>query len=687
MLERDEITERARKDLKRTSTFHRALRKEMREAFDFRAGHQWSTDDLAILEEQKRPPVTFNRIGAMIKAISGTQVNNRQEITFRSKKNDDTSRMLSEALNQIGKWARDEQVEEEETVAFEDALTCGIGVTDCTMEYDEDLDGKFTVMREDPLVCRWDVTARRPNLIDARWVGRIKDMDRELFEFLWPDAQGSLSVFGVESDDLVGTTPEREENDYRENPETLSAEVRRVGRIRVFEYQYWDMEDGYRVQHPITKKLEFLTADKFDILKKKFKENGFAMVDINSDPGMKGIRYLRQQKRMYYQAFFSGMELLEHRRCPSRDGFTLKFITGCRDEINWSWFGLYRVMKDPQQWGNKFLSQMIHQYNCNIKGGMLFEEGAIDNPAEFENKLARPNAFLEVKEGTLTGMKYKMLDPAPFPAAAAQIFQIAFDAAPHVTGLNMEFLGMETSQGPIGLAQMRKLATMTILAPYFSSFKHYHVQMGKLLMEYIREYFILDQMEQAVSPELIPILPKLKEIETARFEVVVDDAPLTPSTKASVFQFINQLAQFNPNLAQNLMPALLDYSDLPAKLIDQLKKQMQPDPQAQQMQAQAAQAQMQNVQADTQKLSAQAELAKAKAEEVKPSMDLKEAKLMQDSMAQMNQSAQHASQLQHDATQGRKQRTHELVKHGSSIAADLLAAAQQPSGPAAGSAR
>ena len=60
-------------------------REDAKEDYDFVAGRQWSPQDEAALREQGRPPVTFNRLLPVIKAVAGSEVNARQDIQYLPK--------------------------------------------------------------------------------------------------------------------------------------------------------------------------------------------------------------------------------------------------------------------------------------------------------------------------------------------------------------------------------------------------------------------------------------------------------------------------------------------------------------------------------------------------------------------------------------------------------------------------
>ncbi len=84
-----------------------------------------------------------------------------------------------------------------------------------------------------------------------------------------------------------------------------------------------------------------------------------------------------QQHRRVYKRVFLGKGLLGKVDSPQfKNGFTYQFITGEPDTNKGWWYGLVRVMRDPQKWSNKWLVQAMHIMNTNAKGGIMAETDA-----------------------------------------------------------------------------------------------------------------------------------------------------------------------------------------------------------------------------------------------------------------------------------------------------------------------
>ena len=104
----------------------RAWRKEAKECYDFVAGRQWTEEEEAILKEQLRPIVSFNRIAKIIDSVSGHQIVNRQEVKYYQREQGDAQ--LAEILTAAGEWVDDEcEANDEVSDAFMDMIIGGMG--------------------------------------------------------------------------------------------------------------------------------------------------------------------------------------------------------------------------------------------------------------------------------------------------------------------------------------------------------------------------------------------------------------------------------------------------------------------------------------------------------------------------------------------------------------------------------
>lgn len=584
---------------------HIKWREQADEDFEFVAGGsyddsgQWRKTDIDKLKLQDRPIITMNRLEPLIEGIVGAEVNNRQEVSYQAREPGDTG--VAVALLEAGKWARDNNVEEEETDAFRSTIICGMGWTAHSMDYSRDMDGQYQVVSTDPLSHYWDPNAKRPNLVDARWVGYVDIIDRDTFKTMFPGQKGADNVFGVKSqasgaDD--STRPEKYPSDY-DDPELQGVEGADTtpDQVQVLEYQCYTMEPAFRVLDPATGKLsKAIDKEEFEQLKQAAEAGGAAMVRFGTPPPdpEEGqplpvvFRYLAQDRRVYYRAFYSGDKRLgERERNPWRNGFTRLCITGRRHRKRGTWYGLVRPMKDPSRFANAFLSAAIHHYNSNPKGGVWYEDGAVDNEDDLEARLAHPAPAIKLNAGGLA--KIQPITPAQGSMALDRLIQVVSDMPPLVTGVSLEWLGLASRDQPVGLEQTRKLATLSIVSPIFSSYREYRKIAGRLLFDFIKDYVPQSTLQRVLSADSQPYVQALKDADTLKYDVHVDDAPLSPSIKATVFSSMKDFMQF---MAQGLPPAVtaeaakafFTYSPLPAQLVAKLVKAMeqaqQPDPMA-----------------------------------------------------------------------------------------------------------
>lgn len=185
-LEDFELVKKINTFYKNSRDYSKYWRKENRDLHDFRSGHQWSEDDKAVLEEQNRPPVVFNRAGTIIDAVVGNEISNRQDIRFLPRTNDDSA--YSEMATEVIRWIRNEcNAEDEESDSFEDVLIGGMGWVETKIDYDENGELIIVMNAVDPAEMYWDPDSRKHNLEDRTWQIREKWVPIEEAKETWPE--------------------------------------------------------------------------------------------------------------------------------------------------------------------------------------------------------------------------------------------------------------------------------------------------------------------------------------------------------------------------------------------------------------------------------------------------------------------------------------------------------------------
>lgn len=619
-----------------------------KEDYAFVAGEQWDDNDKRKMVSEMRPAVTFNRIQTVVNAVSGSEVGNRQEVKYFPREQGDAR--VSELMTSAAQWVRDGcDAEDEESDAFMDMIISGLGCTETRLDYTRNLDGDIVIDRIDPMETYPDANATKRNLDDKRYVFRVKDYSRDEFRYYWPDAEipspNSKDTWGGETGE-----PTKQDN-YREG-EYLSSDKKSFPttmKIRVAEYQWCEYETVYRVADP-SGEIVPLDEKRFTVYKQQradeikaaeqqvsaareeWKNASKLMAD--QLPGIEtmpvesvmqlppipealkeGRDYVKQRKKVVKQAYFAGSQVLQEGYAPIKEHFTYNFITGSRDRNANTWYGIVRVMKDPQRWANKFFSSILHIINNSAKGGVMAERGAIGDTRKFEQDWARPDRVTYVEK--LDGVREKQL--ATYPNGLADLMTYAISSIRDVSGVNLELLGLADRQQAGYLEAQRKQAGMTVLATMFDALRRYRKEQGRLMLAMINEYIADGRLVRVVGDEGAQYVPMMKQPGVLEYDVVVDEAPSTPNNKERVWGILQTMLPSIMELpaGHQVLLEALKYSPLPESLVakvEELFAQGTPDPaqdQAAQLEMAQGQADVENTQADTQKKLAEAQAKSA----------------------------------------------------------------------------
>lgn len=614
----------------------RDWRDEARKCFEFYNGHQWSDDDIEYLQSQLRVPITFNRVQPYIDAVLGHETNNRQELKYIPRTQGDAA--VNEVVTQVAQFYTDQcDGEYADSEAFKHMLICGIGWTETRLDDTENPD--YDLVREcvSPLHILPDPTSERPCFGDARYVFKVTQHSKTEVKYMFPewdgDSDGNEWDFYGDDDDkeddgeLLGPRDSYLSNDGETN-DTAGRD------ITVVQYQYKDYEDVWMGRDPQSGS------------EKPIPDELYENPEFKAELQMNGIEVRKKKRVVCKVAYIVGSQVLKHAVICKND-FTLQGVTGKRDVSHKVWHGIMRSLMDVQQWSNKFLSQMLHIINSQAKGGLDIEESAVADIDQFEAKYAQPGALLVYRDGALQNNRVKERSSVQFPAQFERLLQYANSSFGDVAGINSELLGMADREQPGVLEYQRRQSAVSLLAPLFDSLRLYRKRMGRVWLYFIQKYLAdgriaritidpeqlqamqaMQQPGQQPMPDMqgsksrfvsIAVNPQLiGDPETARFDIIVDQAANAPNQKEATWAVLTQLGPFLKDvITPPVLMKMLEYSPLPASLMEELKlitaqqaQNKQPSPEEMKMQMEA-QFKQQEVQFKQQELDLKRQEAEA----------------------------------------------------------------------------
>lgn len=592
-------------------------RREAREDFDFVACDQWDEGTRRELEAQQRPVITFNRVLSVIKAVAGIEINGRHETIFIPRGTDIGDVQINEFLTQASQWMADGcDAEDEQSEAFQDALVCGMGFTEAVLDYETDPEGKYVEVKVDPLEMYWDRDARAKNLIDARRIWRVRCMQledaRSFVESLGvnvPDSELSAdwASYGGQDADLPRPIEDRR---LREENVSLPHDPR--AQVYIVQVQWWERERYWRVADMGSPQTQDLTEEQFDQFKKRARLLGIEIIAVP------------MTRRVYKQAFLGKSMLGPVRQAPAVDRFSFSCITGEKKRNKGTWFGLVRLMRDPQMWANKWLSQTLHILNTTAKGGIIAEQDAFEDQRQAEMSYAQPDAITWAADGAIQKGKIMQKPGVGIPTAYVNLLEFAITSIRDVTGINMELLGMRDVNQPGILEAQRKQAALTILATLFDSLRRFRKEIGRIRLNYIQNYLSDGRLIRIAGPDGdgYQLVPLLRDKTLGQYDVIVDDAPTSPNQKDQTWSMLVQLMPvFKGMMTPEAALIMLEYSPLPSKVVQAFKQLLQkPNPvqeQQQQLMLAHAQGEVQKLQSEAAKNTADVGLKQAQAEKAR----------------------------------------------------------------------
>ena len=542
-------------------------RKEAKLDFEFRDGHHWTEDEKRILDDREQPATTFNFVLPIVDAVCGQEIGNRKEVRYLPRvppaEDGGQDENSTDVLTEAARFFRDQaDADDNDSEAFRDTITCGMGWTETRLDYEDNPDGELRVDRIDPFEMIWDGNARKKNLEDAARIWHVKSM---------PIAEARALVPGYDDDELdadwaaaaLWTGDEATaEGKVRDRTRRKTDGTDDLAEAIIVHCQWIERESVWRVPIPGAGFKSFREEEY-----KKFE------AEFTARYGEAPPNVVKQKRKVRYRAYLGKVVLkVTPTACP--DHFNFKCITGKRDQTRRQWFGLVRPMRDPASWSNKFFAQILHILNSSAKGGIVAERGtAFDNDEQAQESWARTDRITWMKPGALgQSPKWAEKPQVQFPQGLQFLMEYAANATRTVSGVNQELLGQRDANQPGVLEYQRKQAGLTILQPLFDSLKSYRREQGELILWYIQNDLSDGRLVRIVGDRKAQYVP-LTHQATLEYDVIVDDMPTSPNQKEMSWAIISQMLPVMKDvLTPDTLMLMLKASPLPPQVVEDMQK-------------------------------------------------------------------------------------------------------------------
>ena len=644
--------------------------KEAREAHSYTAGEQQIYRSGA---QQKGPrsQVVFSKIKPFVDAVVGFMIQLRRKPEYRAKiMSEQEQEEYSSYMNAVSDYVREnanmDQVESRQNYEM---LVTGYGATDTNIIYEKNPDGEAVseVLRFDDVF--WDPQSQEPNMLDSRWTFRRRafglDEAMERFPGSKPE---DFETYNLDSRSAFRYIPGGEYD------KISAGGTQEEDLVQVYYYQWWQLDKYYRAANPLfDENIDPATASLLAQMMVSVQRNRAEVSDerqvqdiFDFDPfaeflvmtptirnDMKalferfGIEIEEQEylRKMYYTAMISGTTVFDTFKSPDQQGFTIKFKTGSFAPDARVWYGMVSGMIDPARYANKALSEFLRVIASNSKGGVMYEEGAVDDPRRFEQQYAKTDAAVQVNPGALQDGMIAPKATAVLPTGYDQVYQIADQSLEQTSGISREFLGTSANTQVSALLESQRInQVVATLAGYFDSITLYQKEHARLMTTYIRMLAENSEgrMISIVGEEGARRYEMLSQDRFAdEYDIDIGEAPNTPAQRQETATVVIELADKLFERGQDIYPFVIDY--IPGlKQTDKakIKQAITPDPQAVQAQQQA--------QAEQQAMDLAVQQSVAAAQQARAERDLAEREKV---LAQVDETLAKTTKLLEEANQ------------------------------------
>lgn len=554
-----------------------------RTCIEFYNGDTMSYEDrIQFVDEfgrRRRALVQFNKVQPNVDSVVGFMAQNRRQAKYTAHLNgSEEQNLYSKYMNALYTFHRENMnADQIETDQDADMMINGYGATESDLSYvignaTTDPNGEIIKAKIDPMRVGWDPAARARNITDARWAYYWEDYELK-------DALDLLQGSKEEDFEKVSDTMNNSQG-YQFNPwgglydkikleDSVEWAAKTEDMVRVYNHQWMQYDTFYRANNPLyeaeTPQDAMFMQMRLQELTLTIKENYNGPDDLQTedmfsfepdaevwtfDAATKKILVdefgdlinpIPFKRKCFYTAVYSGTHVFTWFKSICQQGFSIKFKTGIYNASKQFWVGMVNPMMQPAEYHNKALTELMFTIAANSKGGVMVEEDAVEDIADFETKWAKTDAVIKVNSGAISGGKIQEKAKGAVPTGLDGIITLS-DAAIAQNGVDPAFFGDIKREDQSGIMYKRRIRqVISKFARYFDSITQYQKDDARLMADLIRVW-VQNNNGQWVritgedrSEEFVLIN---EDKLAAEYDVSIQESPQTPEDKAETAEVL-----------------------------------------------------------------------------------------------------------------------------------------------------
>lgn len=498
-------------------------------------GNQWSLEELAYLNNQRRSSFTYNKIRRLINLVQGYQRKNRLATVVRPIENasEQTAELFSDTMQFVMQNADGYEAISD---AFKGALTTGLSFLSPWIDYRNDpVSGDIRFHRDDWNAVIMDPFFTKRDLSDCSFIARRKFLSRTEVCSLLPDKA-----------DVINSLPWGS----RDDKFTYMPYARQWGMQKLLNYtEYWrtrwetrevlvDMTTGETKEWDGDRKRLNLFKQMFpnvEVIRKPVKS-----VELGIIVEGELLYYGKDPFGLDDYPFVPFMAIFE----PSYDLYT------------WKIQSLVRIVRDPQTELNKRRSKMVDIIDNQLNSGWLAKTNSVSNPTSLYKSGQGQVIFLK-PEAQMTDVQ--RIEAAQIPPSLFQLEAEFEKDIMEIAGVNSELFGMAENdkiETAGVLSKMRQSAGLVNLQDLFDGLRESQKLLGRKVLKLVQKNYTPEKIQLITKKQPSP---EFFSKTFAKYDIVIEEGLLTDTQQQSEFVQYSALKAMGVNITDE---EIIDSSSL-----------------------------------------------------------------------------------------------------------------------------